>query len=46
MKGDYTIFSTRPIPLFFRIVTAVILIPSARQAHPAIVCEEPKEAQV
>ena len=45
-QGDYTIFFTRPISLFFLIVTAIILITSARQALPSIVREESKEAQV
>jgi len=44
-QGDYSIFVTRPISVFFLIVTALILISSARQALPSIVREESKEAQ-
>jgi putative tricarboxylic transport membrane protein len=45
-QGDYSIFITRPISLFFLIVTAVILATSAWQAWPSSVREESKEAQV
>jgi putative tricarboxylic transport membrane protein len=45
-QGDYSIFFTRPISLFFLIVTAIILITSARQALPSVVREESKEAEV
>ncbi len=45
-QGDYSVFVTRPISLFFLIITAIILITSARQALPSIVREESKEAQV
>ena len=45
-QGDYSIFVTRPISLFFLIVTAIILTTSAWQAWPAAVREESKEAQV
>ena len=45
-QGDYSIIVTRPISVFILIVTAIILISSARQALPSIVREESKEAQV
>jgi putative tricarboxylic transport membrane protein len=45
-QGDYSIFFTRPISLFFLIVTATILGTSAWQAWPSAVREESKEAQV
>jgi putative tricarboxylic transport membrane protein len=45
-QGDYSIFVTRPISLFFLIITAIILVTSARQALPSIVREESKDAQV
>lgn len=45
-QGDYSIFVTRPISLFFLIVTSVILATSAWQAWPAAVREESKEAEV
>jgi len=45
-QGDYSIFFTRPISLFFLIVTAIILATSAWQAWPSAVREESKEAEV
>jgi len=45
-QGDYTTFFTRPISLFFLIVTAIILITSGRRALLSAVREESKEAQV
>jgi putative tricarboxylic transport membrane protein len=45
-QGDYTTFLTRPIALFFLIVTAVILVTSAWQALPSSVREGGKDAQV
>lgn len=45
-QGDYSIFFTRPISLFFLIITAVILLTSACQALPSVVREESKEAEV
>ena len=45
-QGDYSIFITRPISLFFLVVTGVILATSAWQAWPSAVREESKEAQV
>ncbi len=45
-QGDYSIFLTRPISLFFLVVTAIILATSAWQAWPSAVREESKEAQV
>jgi putative tricarboxylic transport membrane protein len=44
--GDYSIFFTRPISLFFLVVTAIILGTSAWQAWPSAVREESKEAEV
>lgn len=44
--GDFSIFFTRPISLFFLVLTAVILVTSAWQAWPSSVREESKEAQV
>jgi hypothetical protein len=37
---------TRPISLFFLIVTAIIFLTSAWQALPSAIREESKEAQV
>jgi putative tricarboxylic transport membrane protein len=45
-QGDYTIFLTRPISLFFLVLAAVILATSAWQAWPSAIREESKEAQV
>ena len=45
-QGDYTIFFTRPISLFFLVVAAVILATSAWQAWPSAVREESKGAEV
>ncbi len=45
-QGDYSIFVTRPISLFFLVVTAIILGTSAWQAWPSAVREESKEAEV
>ena len=45
-QGDYSIFFTRPISLFFLIVAAVILATSAWQAWPSAVREESKGAEV
>ncbi len=45
-QGDYSIFFTRPISLFFLVVTAIILGTSAWQAWPSAVREESKEAEV
>ena len=45
-QGNFSIFFTRPISLFFLIVTAVILATSAWQAWPSAVREESKEAEV
>ena len=45
-QGDYSTFFTRPISLFFLIVTAIILITSCRRALLSAVREESKEAQV
>ncbi len=45
-RGDYSTFVTRPISLFFVIVTAIIFLTSAWQALPSTIREESKEAQV
>jgi len=45
-QGDYSTFVTRPIALFFLLVTAAILITSAWQAWPSQIREESKDAQV
>jgi putative tricarboxylic transport membrane protein len=45
-QGDYSTFVTRPISLFFLIVTAIIFLTSAWQALPSAIREESKEAQV
>ncbi|MEW6333623.1 MAG: tripartite tricarboxylate transporter permease, partial [Thermodesulfobacteriota bacterium] len=45
-QGDFSIFFTRPISLFFLIVTGVILATSAWQAWPSVVREESREAEV
>jgi len=45
-QGDYSIFVTRPISLFFLVVAAVILVTSAWQAWPSAVRDESKEAEV
>jgi putative tricarboxylic transport membrane protein len=45
-RGDYSTFVTRPISLFFLIVTAIIFLTSAWQALPSAIREESKEAQV
>ena len=45
-QGDFSIFFTRPISLFFLIVAAIIMATSAWQAWPSTIREESKEAQV
>ena len=45
-QGDYSIFFTRPISLFFLVMAAVILAASAWQAWPSAIREESKEAEV
>ncbi len=45
-QGDYSTFVTRPISLFFLIITAIILVTSAWQAWPSSIREESKDAQV
>ncbi|MCX5736298.1 MAG: tripartite tricarboxylate transporter permease [candidate division NC10 bacterium] len=45
-QGDYSIFFTRPISLFFLVVAGIILATSAWQAWPSAVREESKEAEV
>jgi putative tricarboxylic transport membrane protein len=44
--GDYTVFFTRPISLFFLVLAAIILATSAWQAWPSAIREESKEAEV
>jgi putative tricarboxylic transport membrane protein len=44
--GDFSIFLTRPISLFFMILAALIIATSAWQAWPSTIREESKEAQV
>jgi len=45
-QGDFTIFFTRPISLFFLILAGVIMVTSAWQAWPAAIREESKGAEV
>jgi putative tricarboxylic transport membrane protein len=45
-RGDFSIFFTSPISLFFLVLAGAILVTSAWQAWPSTVREESKEAQV
>ncbi len=45
-QGDFSIFVTHPISLFFLILAAVIMATSAWQAWPSTIREESKEAEV
>jgi putative tricarboxylic transport membrane protein len=45
-QGDFSIFFTHPISLFFLILAGVIMATSAWQAWPSTIREESKEAEV
>lgn len=45
-QGDFSIFFTRPISLFFLVLAAVIIATSAWQAWPSAIREESKDAEV
>ena len=45
-QGDFSIFFTRPISLFFLVLAGVIIATSAWQAWPSAIREESKDAQV
>ena len=45
-QGNFSIFFTSPISLFFLILAAVIMATSAWQAWPSAIREESKEAEV
>lgn len=45
-QGDFSIFFTRPISLFFLVLAAVIMATSAWQAWPSAIREESKDAEV
>ena len=45
-QGDFTIFFTHPISLFFLILAGAIMATSAWQAWPSVIREESKDAEV
>ena len=45
-QGDFTIFFTHPISLFFLILAGAIMVTSAWQAWPSVIREESKDAEV